>query len=181
MTYTMKKRRARFTGHVVVVLCAFSLVAGCSGGSHDPLSSNPAEPAVGEPVSQVEGIAVAYGEPARYGKGLSLVVSEPRRFRPSADALTGNEEDFVKVRVRLVNRTDKLVSASNVSVSVETVGGQGADIIDGANRMVGGPPSAKIRPGGSASWVLGFGLIDTKDITVHVQPGLNSDPITFES
>jgi hypothetical protein len=175
----MTKQRAR--GHVVAVLCASSLVAGCSGGSDDPLSSKPAEPAVGEQVSQIEGITVAYGEPAHYGKGLSMVVSEPRQFRPSADALTGNEEHFVKVRVRLVNRTDKPVFASNVSVSVETVGGQGADIIDGANRMVGAPPSAKIRPGGSASWILGFGLIDTKDIAVHVQPGLNGDPITFES
>ena len=172
-------REWRIAAAVTALLLA---VAGCSSGQDDDKSSSggPTDQG-GTSGSSVDGGTVSFGDPVEYRDGLSIVVSDPEKFKPSARAITGTEKKFVKVEVRLVNDTGKKVSPADVYVTVASDGGQAADVIDPKQGMTAGPPKKAVQPGGEATWVLGFGLIDDENVEVQVQPGINPAPVTFAS
>jgi hypothetical protein len=86
----------------------------------------------------------------------------------------------VRFTVRLVNGTGKRVSPADVSVTVESGGVQGGDVLDAEHAMSGAPNRA-VRPGGKASWVHGFGVVDPADVSVVVQAGLERAPVEFSA
>lgn len=166
---------------MAVVLSGLLLVTGCTGDSEDGAADPAGEtPSTSSP-SGTPGPTpdVSFGEPFEFDDGVTVQVSAPKQFRPSAEATVGGEPDYVRVDVRLVNGTERRVSPSEVTVTVESGGGQGGDVLDPTKEMTASAPSKPVRPGGEASWTLGFGVLDPKDVTVQVQVGLDRQPVTI--
>lgn len=179
---------------VVIAAVAASvalLVSGCSGDEPDgpndagagsgsgSSAGGGAQEVSGNHVEALDGSTLTFGEPIEYDDGLTVVVSEPTSFDPSAGAVTGAEK-HVQVTVRLVNGSKKRVSPADVFITVESGGGQGGDVLDPAQSM-SGPPAKAIKPGGKASWVQGFGVVDPEDVSVVVQTGLTRAPVELHA
>lgn len=181
---------------VVIAAVAASvalLVTGCSGDEPDGSASNDAGAASGSGsgaggeaqevsgnhVEALDGSTLSFGEPIEYDDGLTVVVSEPTSFDPSAKAVTGAEE-HVQFTVRLVNGSKKRISPADIFITVESGGGQGGDVIDPAQSK-SGPPAKAVKPGGKASWVQGFGVVDPEDVSVVVQAGLDRAPVELRA
>jgi hypothetical protein len=170
----MRKRAA------AAVLSGLLLMTGCTGDAQDGAESPGGGETRGGNATGDNGetSTVSFGEPHQFDDGVVIRVGEPQQFRPSEGATTGGEPDYVRLRVRLTNGTEKRMSTDQVSVTVESGDGQAGDVIDERKGLTG-PPSQVVRPGETATWALGFGVLDPEDVTVDVQVGMERDPVAF--
>lgn len=120
----------------------------------------------------------AFGETFTYPDGLAVSVGAPVAFTPSADALRGGEPDFVTFEVTVTNGTSAEVTTADFTVTVQSGGGEGGDVRDPGN-AIAGAPTDPVAPGGGATWAVAFGVLDARDVLVHIIPGIDSDPVTF--
>jgi hypothetical protein len=163
---------------VATALTGLLLLTGCTGDSDD--KNSPAVKA-GDEDSITENVAAdaAFGEPFEFEDGLAIQVTEPKQFRPSANATTGGEPNYVGIKVRVVNETGRKFSPAQVSITVESDDGQAGDVIDAKKKMMASPPRKAVKPGEQVAWNLGFGVLDPKDVAVEVQVGMDREPVTF--
>jgi hypothetical protein len=162
------------------------LLAGCTGGdstndgqsSPDGNATSSSDTGQSGASGQERARDVSFGDTFEFDDDLAISVSAPKLFRPSANATTGGEPDYVRFEVRLENQTPRRVRLDQVSVTVESGGGQGGDVIDERKNLSGGSPSRVVKPGGAATWALGFGVLDPDDVTVQVQVGGERQPVT---
>jgi hypothetical protein len=169
---------------VAVTFAGLALVlAGCTSDGDDEKSveSSTAASAAevsAEQVGAVGGETAVFGEPFEFKDGLTVSVSGPEEFTPSAKAIKGGEENFVKFTLKLGNGTAKRLDAASVTATVTSGGGQGGDVID-QEQEISLAPGKTLRPGGQISWVQGFGVQDPEDVAVVVQAGMDRVPIAF--
>jgi hypothetical protein len=163
---------------VAAALSGLLVLAGCTGGSDDGDSPSDQTDKTGAATDEVTADA-SFGEPFEFEDGLAISVSEPKMFRPSANATTGGEPNYVGMKVRVVNETGRKFSPAQISITVESDDSQAGDVIDAKRNMMASPPRKSVRPGGQASWNLGFGVLDPNDVAVEVQVGMNREPVTF--
>jgi hypothetical protein len=165
---------------VAAMLTGLLLTTGCTEdsetGSGSPEATKTSEAGTSSSAGGIS--SVAFGEAHDFEDGVKIQVSRPKRFRPSADATTGGEPDYVRFSVTLSNDSDRPVSTDQVSVTVESGDGQAGDVIDETKGLTGAP-TKRVAPGKAASWSLGFGVLDPQDVAVEVQVGMERDTVTF--
>lgn len=144
-----------------------------SGGSRE----DPTEAAAtGGPAA--EDADAAFGEVFTYEDGMTVTVSQPEAFLPSATSVNGGEPEFVTFRVAVSNATTADVDPNEVFVTVRSGDGEGGEVRD-PDGGITGPPAEAIGPGAEASWSLAFGVLDSTDLLVRVQRGIDAEPVTF--
>jgi hypothetical protein len=158
------------------------MFSGCSGGSDEgktpgTIAARSAADTSAEHVDKVGGQAVAFGEPYEYADGLIIMIGEPEEFTPSPSAVTGDEPEYIKFKVELVNNTDQPVSPTSVFVTVESGGGAGGDVVDRAQKLR--KPAKALAPNAQVSWMQGFGVLDSDDVAAVVQAGMKRVPVAF--
>lgn len=119
----------------------------------------------------------ALGETFEYDDGLAVSVSPPELFMPSATAKMGPEPDYISFTVTVVNGTKAKFSPLDVTVTAASGGGQGGDVLDPDSGI--GAPNKAIAPGEKATWKVAFGVLDSEDVAVNVQPGTDRNPVIF--
>lgn len=167
-------------GTVLVVALLSSSLAACSGGGEDDATApgtavTSMDPAANH-VEALGGTEVPFGEVAEYDDGLTVVVERPEPVDPGEDA----DEDAARVSltVRLVNGSDRKVRPAEVSVMVESGGGQASDVLDEEEGLTG-PPAKALAPGARARWTQVFEVADPGDLSVLVQAGTDRIPVSF--
>ena len=121
--------------------------------------------------------AVAFGLTKTYGDGLQVTVSEGTKFTPSQYAVGADgKKAFVKHTITLVNGTGKVFDHSSFTASVQTARVEGSQIYD---TDLEGTPTTKVPNGRASTFVVGFGVADTDDVVLEVQPGFEYESMLF--
>lgn len=175
------KRTVVTNGLVAVLLLT---VAGCTGDGSEgaggesgtPGAESPRQADEGDVLEALGAAEVGFEQEARLDDGVRVVVGTPEEFEPSGTKVAGPEKEHVKFTVRVVNDSGSRIRPRDISVTVESDGGQGGDVTDLQSEVMG-PPTGAIRPGQEVEWTHGFGVIDAEDVMVVVQVGLERAPV----
>ena len=133
-----------------------------------------AEPAADES-SADQDAAAKFGSAYTYQDGLSVTVSAPKAFTPSESAaVTGNSDSFVKLEVRIVNKTGKTVDPSMFTASVQSNNEEGEEVFDSEGGLEGAP-STKLLNGRESKFTIGYGIV------MEVNPDFDHEAVMFQS
>ena len=120
---------------------------------------------------------VAFGLTKTYGDGLRVTVSKGTNFTPSQYAVgASGKKAFVKHTITIVNGTGKVFDQSSFTASVQRADVKGSQIYD---TDLAGTPTTKLLKGRESTFVIGFGVADTKDVVLQVQPGFEYESMLF--
>ncbi|MBC9958306.1 hypothetical protein [Yimella sp. cx-51] len=155
-------------------LLAFPLLAGCNASdvtTTTPSSSSSSSSTTDPSTSPTEGTTQAsgvldFGKTYQWDNKVSVTVKDATDFTPS-DYTTKNSRfsKFTKATITLTNNTDKPIEARNLRTSATSGDRQTPELYDYKND-VGRPSTAKILPGKSLSWEVGYGYTSGEDLTV---------------
>lgn len=152
--------------------------AGCTDSDDPPRAGDGPRTVTMDPaanhVEALGGSRVAFGERATTDDGVTVVVQEPRPHDPPPSA-RGTGEGFVEIGLRLVNDSDSRVL--DVTVMVESGGGQAGELLHERRGLVG--PPRVVKAGSSQRWSQVFDVAELDDVTVTVQAGTDRLPVSF--
>jgi hypothetical protein len=161
-----------------VIAVAPGTSAPTTGTNHPAeTSESPAETAAPEVSPPDPRERVAFGLTKTYGDGLKVTVSKGTNFTPSQYAVGANgKKAFVKHTITIVNGTGKVFDHSSFTASVQRAAVEGSQIYD---TDLEGTPTTKLLKGRRSRFVIGFGVADTKDVVLEVQPGFEYESMLF--
>ena len=160
------------------------VLAGCAEATSDTSGKTGTNASVGaEPATDEEGGdkgdgILAFGETVNYDDGVSVGVGKPQKFKPSDTAFTDKAPAYAKFKVTIVNGTKEALDASLMYITVQSGDVEAAEVYDSEGGL-NGAPQTKVLPGRQATYWVGFGVQNMKDIVMEVSDPLAHEPAIF--
>lgn len=113
---------------------------------------------------------VRLGQTITYDDGLSITVGKPQAFTPDPEWATGGEgfAEQVKMTVTVVNNTGMPFDADMTYITVQSANVEGEEIYDDS---LTSSPQTSLLDGREATYEIGYGVGDSSDLVVEVEPG----------
>ena len=111
--------------------------------------------------------------------GVKITVSAPKKFSPSEFA-AGASHHNVKMTVTIFNGSKDKFDTTLTTFSA-TSGDKAGDEIFDTDHSLKGTPQAKILPGKTLTWDIGFGVHDPSDFTLDGSLGIGYDDVIWSN
>lgn len=166
-----------------IALVALTL-AGCAEATKDTSSKTGTNASVGtEPATdETEGSGddgtYAFGETVNYDDGVSFSVGQPQKFKPTESAFAEKAPAYAKFKVKIVNDTKEPFDASLMYITAQSGDVEAAEVYDSEGGL-NGAPQTKVLPGRQATYWVGFGIQNMKDIVMEVSDPMAHEPAIF--
>jgi hypothetical protein len=119
-----------------------------------------------------------FGTTFKTSDGVTVTISTPKSFKPSAYAISGNENHDLILTVSVVNGSTKKFDPTLSSFNASSGDAEAEEIFDTGHDL-NGSPETSILPGKTLNWAIGFNVKDPNDLTVDGSLGFGYDDVTW--
>lgn len=148
-------------------------------GPADKTKDDPAPAADGLTASVEDPVeVVSFGDTYKWENGIEASFSAIEEYTPGKYASIGDWPELIRFTITLTNNSGEAFDpsgASIVALSQEIASSRAYDSEAGLSSA----PSTSILDGRSVTWDVGFGVMDSKDLTIEFSPSYDHEVVLF--